>query len=593
MLAYRDASSTTHGTGYFAVFWIGVALFVIPAAVRLVRADTSERERLGLLVLLGLFMFLPKFLRDPSMPLYHDELAHWRQAQEVISTGSISQPNYIISIIRHFPGLESLTAGLSLLMHTSVWETAVALLALLHVLALLGVAELGRVLTRGSSRTGAVAALLYALNPSYMFFDTQFSYESLSIVLFIWTIVTISHFADPADRDSRNRGAWLCAGAVLGAASVVTHHLAMLILLAFLIVACASTAVLSPTDGRRITRRLAYFTAFLGAATALWDGLVATDVISYLEPTFTRGFSQLGAVLHQGKGSRTLFGKSTLPFYERWLGVAAVPIVAVGSLAGLRELWVSRRELGSNPLMVPLTILGLTFFASLPLVLSASGAEGAHRSWAYSFVGLSILIAAVVVRVVDGRVPISPSAVPLLRGALLAAFLAVLIGMVGAGGSSADYRFPGPYIWGSDTRSLDPELLGLAHRFLARFGPGQKLVADRYSSLALAAFGRAHTAQGSPGFPIWELYFDKTVPPHLLSELRSSQWRFVVVDERMSSVIPLTGTYISSGERAVGDPVVPPSRAALAKFDSVPWAHLVMSTQHYRVYELNPARLTP
>lgn len=584
--AYSDAASTRHGTAYFALFWLGIALFLVPAAVRLVGKDTGERERLGLLVLIGLFLFLPKFLRDPSMPLYHDELAHWRQAQDVITTGSISDPNYIISIVRHFPGLETLTAALSLLMHTSVWETAIVLIAVLHVLALIGVAELGRVLTRGDSRAAGVAALIYALNPSYMFFDTQFSYESMSIVLFIWTLVAIAHFADPAELDARNRQAWLFAGALLGAACVITHHLATLILLAFLVVACISTYAFRSDDDRLITRRLAWFTAFLGVATALWDGLVATDVVSYLEPTFTRGFSQLGAVFSHGKGSRTLFGKSTLPSYERWLGIAAVPIVGAGALAGLRELWVSRRTLAASPLMVPLTVLGLTFFASLPLVLSASGAEGAHRSWAYSFVGLSVMIAPVAIRVADGRVPLAPGAMRLLRGGLVAAFITVLIGMVGAGGSSADYRFPGPFIWGSDTRSLDPELLGLAHRFRERFGAGQKVVADRYSALALAAFSEAHTAQGSAGFPIWQLYFDRSVPQRLLQQLRSSHWRFVVVDERMSSVIPLIGIYISSGEREVGDPVVPPSRAALEKFSSVPWARLVMSTAHYRVYEL-------
>src|SRR5947209_17145395 len=39
---------------------------------------------------------------------------------------------------------------------------------------------------------GAVAALIYALNPNFVYFDTQYGYETLSIGLIVWALVCLS-----------------------------------------------------------------------------------------------------------------------------------------------------------------------------------------------------------------------------------------------------------------------------------------------------------------------------------------------------------------------------------------------------------------
>ena len=103
-----------------------------------------------------------------------------------------------------------------------------------------------------------IAALIYSLNPGFMFFDSQFAYESLAIVFFIWVIACVIGMqttgatallpagagaaplaaapagaggaAPPAGARPDEQNAWLSIGLVLTAGCIVTHHLATYIL---------------------------------------------------------------------------------------------------------------------------------------------------------------------------------------------------------------------------------------------------------------------------------------------------------------------------------------------------------------------------
>jgi hypothetical protein len=592
--AFSNAAGST-SSAHFAIFWLGIALFAGPVIIRILGPAASARERYALLVALGVFLFIPKYLRDPSMPLFHDELAHWRATETLLATGTAFHPNYIIYVIGEFPGLHALAAALVLLTGLSLWHTATALLAVLHVLALLGIVDLTRTVSGGRTRLAAIAGLIYALNPSYMYFDAQFAYESLSIVLVIWVLAATARFTDPAASATTVR-AWFGAGLILAGACIMTHHLATYALVGFLIGATALAAFprgMAPVRRQRWQLLLAFTTLVLLGA-LLWAVFAAPDIFAYLAPNLTGGIDQLANLLthsaHAGT-TQAVFSKSPLPLYERAFGALSVPIIAAGSVLGLRVLW-RRRPLSNLAVLTPaLVVLGLVFFASLPFVFSAAGAESAHRSWGYSFIGLAVLIAPAVDHLLDPATHTVGRGLVAIRTLVAVGFACTLVGMV-ADGIGASYRFPGPFAWGSATLSLDHEMLTLTRRFRHRFGQQQRVIADYYSSLALAAFGNEHTAEPSRGFPTWELYFDTAFPHHLLREMVGSGWNFVVVDERMSSVTPLQNFYIAPGERAHGAPVVRPSKLALEKFDRVPWAKLVLATQHYHVYRLNLSLLS-
>ena len=163
---------------------------------------------------------------------------------------------------------------------------------------------------------------------------------------------------------------------------------------------------------------------------------------------------------------------------------------------------------------------------------------------------------------------------------------AVLVGNVTIQ-ADADYRFPGPYVYGSDTRSLTPELLGLADWMRATQGAGQGVVADRDTSLVLASIGDEQTTEGSPTFPIWELYFSTARPStRLVSELITSDWRYMVIDRRMSQHLPVGANYFESQLPPAGG-TSPPSAAALSKYEYLPWVTKVYTSDNLEVYRFD------
>ena len=107
-------------------------------------ADLSAPVRLGVLVGYAGFTYLPKLLRNPAGPLYHDEFAHWRQSREILLDGRLFEANPIVRVIGDFPGLHATVAVVSALTGVSVWHAALFVLVAAHVLVVLGVAVLAQ-----------------------------------------------------------------------------------------------------------------------------------------------------------------------------------------------------------------------------------------------------------------------------------------------------------------------------------------------------------------------------------------------------------------------------------------------------------------
>jgi hypothetical protein len=597
-VAYNWAATHGSGTLHYDLFWVGEFVFLVPAMVRLCSRHASRAERLGLLVMVGLFSYLPKLLRDPTGPLFQDELIHWHQAQAMFSAGKVFVPSQIIGIVEYFPGLQLLAVQLRHLTGLSTFATGSVLLALLHVVSLVGVFMIVERLTRSSWIAG-IAALVYSLNPGFMFFDSQFSYESLSVVFFIWVIACVVGVQTARGRPGE-RGAWLTVGLILAAGCIVTHHLATYILIAALILVAVVTAArdaprrrdLALTrrqvgDQRRETRRRLrltwVFATLVLAGAAVWAALVATGTVAYLAPSVAGGVHELAALLRHEAGSRHLFSGSTVPVYERIAAFVTPVALALGAVGGLRILWRLRRQ--APPAWVGLALFGLLYFAALPLMFTVAGSEGARRSWAYSYLGLSVLLAPLLAALIvgaRGRVR---------RGALVA-LIVVLLGAILVGNVSIqmdpEYRFPGPYVYGSDTRSLTPELLGMTTWFRTTQGAGQKVVADRDCTLALASFGDELTAAASPAFPIWQLYFLPGAPDaRLIGELSSSGYRYLIIDRRMSQSLPAIGVYFVPNEPEGSMRTTPVPAAAIQKYESLPWVTKIYASNNLEVYRFD------
>jgi hypothetical protein len=162
-----------------------------------------------------------------------------------------------------------------------------------------------------------------------------------------------------------------------------------------------------------------------------------------------------------------------------------------------------------------------------------------------------------------------------------------------AAGLDASYRFPGPYLFGSDARSDTPELNGMAQWFLGRFGQGHRVITDRFTGLLIASAARQDTAMPSAAFPVWDLYTAQPGqplgPPFLFTELTNGHYRYLVVDKRLATDAPQLGIYFEGNEPH--DFVLPNGQPVfsgrLAKFNGILWMSKIFESDNYAVYRMN------
>ncbi|MET1071676.1 MAG: hypothetical protein ABWY11_03410 [Umezawaea sp.] len=577
-LSYRLSAGGAPPSQYYATFWAGTLLALVPLVVRVTTGHHGQAVR-GI-ALLGVLTSVPKFLRNPSAPGYHDEYAHWREAVDVLSSGTLLRPNALIPIVQFYPGTSGLTAAVQRLTGLPVWSSGQIVLFTAHMLALFAVFVLVRVHLR-SPVAGAFGAVIYALNPSEMYFDTQYSYEGVAIALFLW-VLALTSFA--ARAHGRARVAATALAVLCAAACVVTHHLTtlFLLLLLFLVVVVVSIRARSdrgrPDAGSPVR---VWWIVFGGTVvtTAVWLWLVARPTLRYLSPYFGGSVDQLSVIAVRQDPGRTILAASAQPLWER--GVTALAPVVVG-LGCLTALLVLRRGLGAwRADTLTLAAYGLLYFPSVLFLLAPLGAEGARRSWAFTYVGIALIGAFLIVRA-RGRVPVWRS-----RPVLLALFVVVLIGNVG-GGLNDQYRFPKPFRWGADTNSASAEARTVAEQLAAEAGD-VRVVTDRYTRLQVGAYGGLDIAMPSAGFPAWDLTQAPGDPTAGLAwSLVTSHYDYLVVDVRMAAEPAFNGDNYGQGDPLAGR-ATPIDQ--LERLDRVPWAARIITTEHLRVYRLDLSRL--
>lgn len=588
--SYRLSAVGTPASTYYVVFWLGMLTATLPTAVKMVAERTGRTDRCWAVLMLGIVTMVPKLLRNPDGPRYHDEYAHWREAIDVAAAGKLFQPNTIIPIVEFFPGNSGLTVATQSIGGVSMWTAGLIAVAALHVAGLFAVYVLGEGML-GSPRAGGIAALVYGINPSAVYFDTQYAYESLAINLFLWVIALAAIAAHSPNRSRRVR--CLTTAATLTVAIVVTHHLTTVFLIAALTTVALVVTVGAWTAHRRgarvgrITRgTIATWWIMLGAVltiAGLWVWFFARPTLDYLSPYFGNSVDQLQTMAEKsGSGGRKLLAASVQPFWERLLTAGAPGVLLVTT--ALAALLICRRHVRPNLSTWGLMLFGLLFFVSLPFILAPSGAEGARRSWGFTYVGLALIVALTLTRwPPDGLrfgVRIGRTAMSIWTTVLM---VVLLMGNV-AGGLNDPYRFPGPFRWGTDTNSATQETRALALQMNSQFGR-VKVVSDAYTALQLAADGGMVMAAPSRGFPAWELtQTDADPSPQLAGMLSSSDYRYLVVNAHMGKELPFNGHNFGENDPLLGDKT---PMANLDRLDAVSWATRVISTENLRVYRLH------
>ncbi|BBH64017.1 hypothetical protein ACTI_07020 [Actinoplanes sp. OR16] len=584
VIAYRRAAWGEGGQ--FGFFWAGMLLFALPAAYFAVRRNARPLTRLAVLIGYGCFTYLPKLLRNPSGPLYHDEYAHWGQAHDILLDGRLFEQNPIVRVIGDYPGLHATVSSLAALTGLTVWHAALLLLVTAHVLVLLGIAVVAGQLWP-DPRVGVAAAFVYSLNSSFLFFDTQLGYESLAITVLVWALAGALR-AMRAATTGRRLG-WAAFTLILAVATVATHHLTAIWLtgiLGLLAVTCSFTALLT------VPRTAWALTAGVALVTGCWMGAVAPSTGSYLDPYLGRALGQFSGLAGGGSGGRTLFSQSIAPWWEQYTAYAA-PGFALLAMIGATALWWRRRHTAdpfTSAGVAAMLLVGALYFPATLLILTPAGAEGARRSWAFSYLGLAMAVAPLIIALLDRPHRINR----VFRGSILLTACALMLVGNNAAGMNPSYRFPGPPVFGSDTRAATPEVLAAAAWLRETQGRETRLVADRYSGLIFGSYGEQEPTTGSATFPAYDLYLARPgepISPALLEQLRSWRFEFLVVDRRMASQVPDIKIYFETNEPIPHDGRPAFTEAQLTKFDTMPWLIKMYDGPNVAIYRFDFARL--
>jgi len=584
ILAYHQAAAGQTTQTHYDLFWLGMTLMTVPLWLTLLGARTGPRATTLVVVGLGLAAYFPRFLRSPSAPVMHDELGHWLAAQKLYTSGRLLQPDPVVTMARYYQGLETLTVGLRKLSGLSTYEVAVVVLACFHVLTVLGVFHLTRRVL-SDIRVAGLAAAIYAISPSFPFLDGMFAYESFGVPLVVWALVAA---VSALQTTSVTQRVWLGACLVLGICAVVTHHLSSYVLICLL----AALGLIHLAFDRRSGRRahavpVLAVSGLLAGAAGVWVYSLGVPIVTYLGYFPKTAAAGLGGIFDKITGhpvqptsvvvqnptaTRTLFSGSRLPDYEQVAAYAAQPLLLAGFGYGV---WKRRSNLDAN--FVLLALLGFAYFVSLPLVLNPAGSAGAHRSWTYIYIGLAPVVAIGVNGLIRPGARWSGG-----RRALCAlCLLTVLAGNYAAQVNDSE-RFPGPFVFGSDGRSVSPELISLAQWFRTAEGTNQIVLTDFRT---FTAFGAYADAIDTPGFPAWDVFFPVVAGSSDMEHLvvRSGA-RFLIVDNRLATTPPERGYYFSPQEPATLQPL---PELSITKFATYPWLHVIHTTDHYVVYAVD------
>ena len=170
------------------LLWLGTLMLIVPIAARLASSTPSRRERISLVVLVVVGLYMVKVLYSPTEFIYSDELIHVHNANSILQSGQLFGSNTILPVTPLYPGLETVTAALASLSGLSTFSVGIILVGVAHVILGLALFLLYEAVG-GSPRIAGLAALLYTTNANFLYWSAQFSYESLALPLAILVLL--------------------------------------------------------------------------------------------------------------------------------------------------------------------------------------------------------------------------------------------------------------------------------------------------------------------------------------------------------------------------------------------------------------------
>ncbi len=538
LVAIADTGARSDAPWAQSLFWLAMVVLFAPIALRLLSPGASRQERIALVVILALAIYLVKLVRDPLQFTYFDEFISWRNANDVLLGQHLFSPNPIGRIYPYYPGLASVTVALAEVGGLPIFNAGILIICVARLVLMLALylfyEQIG-----GSARLAGIATLLYACNPHFLYFTQQYAYESLALPLAVLVLYMTARWERAAGGE---RWGVAIALTILVLAVVASHHMTSYVLTAFLIL--WTIASLYRPGKLRVLSGPGPVAAGLVTAIVVWLGVVAYPTIGYLQPVLAGAVDGALNVFTHRSGARQMFhatGGPTTPAALVALGYASVALILVALPVGLLVL----RRQRPHGAALALTLASLAYPASLALRLSATGVETSDRSFEIVFLAVAFVLATGVV----GARRFQPMIGTRLVG--LGSWATILF----TGGivvSVAPYSVqPGPYLIGADLRSIEPEGLSAAAWARDNLPGGNYILTDRTNRQMWGSYGRQNPQVGfAGGANISRVFFAPQFGPIEQQIVHYDAVRFIVVDRRLRRPSKIRGSITGDGGRS-------------------------------------------
>ncbi len=577
LLAFADTAARGGATWAEPLFWLGLLVLFVPAAIRLASAQATRRERIGLIIVLGMALYLVKVFQNPLAFTYHDELGQLRTAKEILQTQHLFDRNPLDRIYPLYPGLENATIALVRLGGWTLFGAGVIVLAVARFILVVSLFLFIETVSR-SARVAGLAVLLYMTNPNFVFFEAQYAYESLALP---FAALTLFMLARRQYMVGRSHIGLTFVSLFMIAAVVVTHHLTSYALIIFLVAWTALDGILRKGHWRRERAGPLDPTQFAIVCVVFWLTLVASATISYISPVLDNavgGFTHLAA---SGSGAKVPFKNGTGhldPLWERVTGFASVGVIMLGMPFGLWRIW--RRRASALSLVLAAGALG--YPGSLALRLTQAGTETSNRASEFLFIGIGFVLALGVAEFwLPRRKWVWKRVVLYAGGAAIMLMGGITVGWASNG------RLPGPYLVASGTRSIEAQGIAAAEWSGATLGPNHRVAADDTNTQLFGSYGQQEPESGAiNGYLVPELFFSPTFGQAERDIIGGDKIQYLVVDHRLTTALPTDGVYFEKDEATVPHYMAPLNLASLTKFDSVEEISRVFDSGDIVVYDV-------
>lgn len=557
-------AAAPHGEAYF---WSSLVLVLLPAAVVVLARGWSRGDRVFATLTLSTGLLFTRLLLYPTGFVYYDELLHQITQRLLLQDGQVfSQVNSGLPVSTYYPGLELATAAVHQVTGLSVHLSGFAVLMLGRVVQTLAMLLVFERLTR-STRVACLAVLVYAGNPQFLYYNSQFAYESLAIPLGLYALYLV------ADRIGGPARLLPVSATLLSLA--VTHHLSSFLFCVGFVVWWA----LERRQGASERSRQLGLTALVSLVTAVgWLFVSGTLLVEYLYGIGRYSVVQTLDVLRGGR-SRKFFTSDTGDVAPVWQRVVSLGSVALTTLLLLPAALKARRWALQSSLALLLVLAGLLY----PIVpgghLSAEAGEATDRAAGFLYVGLSLLLA---------RYALGSGALSRLRqGVVLGSLVLLLVGGTVSGAGPAWLRLPGPYLVSADNRSVDAASLAAATWVGENLPHDRNVFADRIVGALLGGIGGQDLVISvGKGLDPSSVITDEQLSDFDRFALRDGRISYVIIDRRLSAALPKSGVYFQRGEVGADSRTQPVSLTALDKWRFLPGVQALYDNGAIVVYDV-------